>query len=85
VVYIGVQMIISMGTNEEEVSAAKRQISYVLVALIFINIPGSLFEAFNNPSNGSIGDLSGTWTSAGTGGNILFNGGAFSNAIGAIV
>lgn len=46
IVYVGVMMIISMGSDEEQLSAAKRQIWYALVALIFINIPGSLFEAF---------------------------------------
>ncbi len=46
VVYIGAQMIMSMGTNEEQLGAAKRQLWYVLIALVFINIPGVLFNAF---------------------------------------
>jgi hypothetical protein len=32
-------MMISLGTDEEKLSAAKRQIWYMLVALVFINIP----------------------------------------------
>ena len=57
VVYIGIQMIISMGSDEEKLSAAKRQLWYMLVALVFINIPYSLFEAFYRTSPGSV------WTS----------------------
>jgi len=38
-VYTGAMMIISMGSNEEQLSASKRQIWYALVALLFINIP----------------------------------------------
>lgn len=62
VVYIGIQMIISMGSDEEKLSAAKRQLWYMLVALVFINIPWALFNAFyrwENPWN--VGD--GTWWS----------------------
>jgi len=39
-------MIMSMGSDEEQLSSAKRQIWYAAVALIFINIPGTLYEAF---------------------------------------
>ena len=51
VVYIGIQMIISMGSDEEKLSAAKRQLWYMLVALVFINIPYRIFDAFflDNP------------------------------------
>lgn len=45
-VYIGAMMIMSMGSDEEQLSSAKRQIWYMLVALLFINIPGTLYEAF---------------------------------------
>ena len=46
VVYTGFMMIYSMGNDEETLSKAKRQIWYFLVALLFINIPGTLYEAF---------------------------------------
>ncbi len=46
VVYIGVQMIMSMGSDEKELWAAKRQIRYALVWLLFINIPWTLYNAF---------------------------------------
>lgn len=46
IVYTGFMMIYSMGSDEETLSKAKRQIWYFLVALLFINIPGTIFEAF---------------------------------------
>jgi hypothetical protein len=45
-VYIGAQMIWSMGSDEEELGKAKRQIRYMLVALLLITIPGSIYKAF---------------------------------------
>ena len=45
-VYTGAMMIMSMGSDEEKLSSSKRQIWYAAVALIFINIPGTLYEAF---------------------------------------
>lgn len=55
-VYIGAQMIMSMGSNEEELSSAKRQIWYALIALVFINIPGTLYEAFYKDDSTTIGN-----------------------------
>ena len=53
IVYIWVQMILSLWTNEEELSSSKRQLMYGAVWLIFINIPGTLYNAFvsDTPSN----------------------------------
>ncbi len=45
-VYTGAMMIMSMGSDEEQLSSAKRQIWYALVALLFLNIPGSLYNVF---------------------------------------
>jgi len=39
VVYTGFMMVYSMGSNDETLSKAKRQLWYFLVALLFINIP----------------------------------------------
>ena len=47
IVYTWVQMVMSMWENEEDLNSAKRQIRYSIIWLIFINIPGSLYEAFN--------------------------------------
>lgn len=84
VVYIGIQMIISMGSDEEKLSAAKRQLWYMLVALVFINIPGALFNAFyrwDNPWSlggntwGSFDNPSEIWNST----NIFLNFWAFES------
>ncbi len=54
-VYIGAMMIMSMGSDEEQLSSAKRQIWYMLVALLFINIPGTIYEAFYKNGDTSVG------------------------------
>lgn len=46
-VYIGAQMIMSMGSDEKELGAAKRQIRYALLGLLFINIPWTIYSVFN--------------------------------------
>lgn len=46
IVYIWIQMIVSMWTNEDELSKSKRSIRYTLVWLVFINIPGTIYNAF---------------------------------------
>ena len=62
-VYIGAMMIMSMGSDEEQLSGAKRQIWYMLVALIFINIPEVLFNAFKKDGNATVGNsIDGTFT-----------------------
>lgn len=53
-VYAGAMMIMSMGSNEEQLSSAKRQIWYAAVALVFINIPGTLYEAFYKNGDTSV-------------------------------
>lgn len=54
-------MIMSMGSDEEQLSSAKRQIWYALVALLFINIPGTLYESFYKDGTTSVGSaVSGT-------------------------
>lgn len=45
-VYVGIQMIISMWNDEEKLSTAKRQLRYTIVAIIFINIPGTIYNMF---------------------------------------
>lgn len=45
-VYTGAMMIMSMWSNEEQLSSSKRQIWYAAIALVFINIPESLYRVF---------------------------------------
>ena len=54
IVYTGIQMVMSMWTDEEQLSSAKRQLRYTVIAFVFINIPWSLYEAFDS-TGGSIG------------------------------
>ncbi|MDC0506034.1 hypothetical protein OAN96_00390 [Candidatus Gracilibacteria bacterium] len=84
-VYIGVQMIISLGEDGEDLSAAKRQIGYTLLALVFINIPGTLYDTFSNPGSRTVGDLAGTWNDSGISDNIFVNSPALINTVSAIV
>ena len=50
IVYAWWQMIMSMWDNEEQLSSSKRQLWYGIVALIFINIPWTLYQAFKKDS-----------------------------------
>jgi len=39
-------MVVSMGRDEGKLSEAKRSVRYAVLALFFINIPGTLYSAF---------------------------------------
>jgi hypothetical protein len=39
-------MIVSLGRNEEELKKAKTSLQYAAIGLAFINIPGSIYNAF---------------------------------------
>lgn len=54
IVYTGIQMVMSMWTDEEQLSSAKRQLWYTVVAFVFINIPWALFNAFNSTASTTI-------------------------------
>ncbi|MCT4617439.1 MAG: hypothetical protein N4A38_04475 [Candidatus Gracilibacteria bacterium] len=45
-VYTGIMMVLSMGTNEEQLSSSKKQLYYALTGLLFINIPELLKDVF---------------------------------------
>jgi len=53
-VYTGAMMIMSMWSDEEQLSSAKRHIWYAAVALIFINIPESLYRVFVKDSSTTV-------------------------------
>lgn len=46
IVYAWVQMVLSMWTNEDQLSTSKRQLWYTLIWLVFINIPWSIYNMF---------------------------------------
>jgi len=46
-VYSWAMMIMSMWSDDEKLSSAKRQLWYMLIAIIFINIPWTIYDVFN--------------------------------------
>lgn len=46
IVYIWIEMIMSMWTDDTSLSKAKTSIRYSILALVFINIPSALYSAF---------------------------------------
>lgn len=86
-VYVGVMMIISMGSDEERLSSAKRQIWYALVAMLFINLPGTIYEAFYKDGTTTVGSSIG-WTFDDTNvenGNLFFDFFVFSSTVDSII
>jgi len=72
-VIIWIEMIISMWTDEEAITKSKNQIWYSMVALIFINIPGTLYNLFYNDNPATIWYLWWwTWTNQGATSTNLF-------------
>lgn len=55
IVYTWAMMIMSMWSDEEQLSSAKRQIWYSIVALLFINIPESLYRVFVKDGGTTVG------------------------------
>ena len=45
-VWAGIQMVMSMGSNDKALAGAKRQMYYALTAFLFINVPAQLYEIF---------------------------------------
>ncbi len=54
IVYVWASMIWTMWANEEDLAKAKRQIWYSVVALLFINMPKELYNAFHRADHGTI-------------------------------
>lgn len=75
IVYIWIQMIISMWNDEEELSKAKRQIWYSGIWLVFINIPWSIYEVLKreNPWNLDNRIWYNSWISDDNDSNIFFD------------
>lgn len=60
-VYNGIQMILSMGADDDALSKSKRQIWYGMLGLLFINIPGEIYNAFNKENPWSVGWSTSWW------------------------
>lgn len=70
-VYAWVRLILSLWTDEEKISAAKRQIWYALIWIIFVNFPWTIYDAFFKTSQWNIRNTT-NWTGEWTG-IILWN------------
>lgn len=57
-VYVGVMMIVAYG-DEGELTKQKKQLMYTLVAFLFVNIPGKIYDIFTDGRNGTPRDVTG--------------------------
>lgn len=76
IVYIWVQMILSLWNNDEDLSKAKRSIRYSLIWLVFINVPWTIYSIFRRDNYWVInGNANNSWSteSLDFSGNILLN------------
>ncbi|MDD5769330.1 MAG: hypothetical protein PHE25_00030 [Candidatus Gracilibacteria bacterium] len=83
-VYAGASMAL-MGDDEKQVSTAKRSIWHAIVALLFINIPGTLYLAFSDKKTSddvtsSLGDITTIYNR-----NILMNSDNFKTTFGSLI
>ncbi|MDD3646369.1 MAG: hypothetical protein PHH06_03080 [Candidatus Gracilibacteria bacterium] len=76
IVYVGIMMIMSMGHNEEQLTNAKKQLWFAIIAIVFINIPGSIYNMFNSIDKG-IGSKQGNSFSNNDSGNLFIDTYAF--------
>lgn len=60
-VMIGAYMVI-FSENEERIKTQRRQIVYVLVAFLFLNIPGFVYDVLSPADAGGVTLVSDTWT-----------------------
>jgi hypothetical protein len=80
-VYAGIQMIMSMWSDEDKLSNSKRQLRYTLIWLVFINIPWSLYDIFAKNSYSTINEgINWTWSSENNN-NLLINTDLFDETI----
>jgi protein-S-isoprenylcysteine O-methyltransferase Ste14 len=81
IVYIWWKMILSRWSNEEDLNSSKKSLRYMLVWLVFINIPWTLYEAFNTTKWQSIdASINNNW-SLFQNKNFLINSTSFTNTL----
>lgn len=75
IVYIWAQMIWSMWDDDDTLSKWKRQLRYSVVALLFVNIPWSLYSAFHQTDHWRIWNRmnNGNFTGNGSDSNMFFD------------
>lgn len=82
-VYAWANMVLAFWSDEDKISSSKRQVWYSLIWLVFINIPGTLFEVFKS-DGGEINQdqlTENQFRSEQLSGNIFFDSGVFENLI----
>lgn len=76
-VYVWIMMIMSLWKDDDQLSKSKRQLRYALVAMLFINIPWTLYNSFRRDDLSSMDVTNRTnlwsWTSVDTTANIFIN------------
>ena len=81
-VMIGVFIILG-SDNEETVKTQRKQITYVMIGFLFLNIPGFVYTIFSPSNTGSIGTID-NWAST-TGSSIFWNTAGFEGIIGNMI
>jgi len=61
IIYIWIQMVISMGTDEDKLTKWKNQLWYSLVAIMFINIPWTIYKVVKNNDKTDLTELHTQW------------------------
>ncbi|MDD5212980.1 MAG: hypothetical protein PHG82_00925 [Candidatus Gracilibacteria bacterium] len=76
-VYVGAEMIMAMGKDDEALSKSKRQLRYALVAFLFINIPGTIYDSLHRQGavNLDVTNRNGlsSWTDVNNSANVFIN------------
>ena len=86
IVYIWAEMIMYMWDNEEQLSNAKRQIWYSVVAILIINIPGDLYQAISRDYYWNVTwGVNGQWTNDSNNSNILIDFFQFNDTLNGVV
>ena len=82
-VYVGIQMIMSMWTDEDKLSSSKKQLRYAILWLVFINIPWTLYNSFVSDKWQIDGSIHWTWSSqiSQQNENVLINTELFSDTL----
>jgi hypothetical protein len=73
IVYIWIQMVLSMWSDEDKLTKSKTQLRYTLIAIVFINIPWYFFYSFYNPGQNIdwVAERTFDWNTEST--NLFFN------------
>ncbi|MDD2908074.1 MAG: hypothetical protein PHH98_05560 [Candidatus Gracilibacteria bacterium] len=61
-VYAGAQMIMSMGTDDDSLSSAKKSLWYAAIGLFFINMPGTIYNAVKGDKTTVNGGIGNSWS-----------------------